>query len=72
MKKKINKTECIMNALNAGQKITALVAWKLCKTLTLSEIIRDLRHKYGMKIKTDWKTENGCRFAEYSLVKGRK
>ncbi len=69
--KKINKTQCICEALNKGIKITPLVAWKLCKTFTLAEIIRDLRKKYGMNIVTEWATDNGCRFAVYSLARKR-
>lgn len=71
MKRKLTKTECIMNALNRGKKVTALSAWKMCSTFTLSEIIRNLRKRYGMNIKTEWATENGIRFAVYSLA-GRK
>ena len=70
--KKINKTQCICEALNNGMKITPLVAWKLCKTFTLAEIIRNLRKKYGMNIVTEWATDNGCRFAVYSLKKRSK
>lgn len=69
--KKINKTQCICEALNKGMKITPLVAWKLCKTFTLAEIIRNLRKKYGMNIVTEWATDNGCRFAVYSLARKR-
>lgn len=69
--KKINKTQCICKALNKGMKVTPLVAWKLCKTFTLAEIIRNLRKKYGMNIVTEWATDNGCRFAVYSLARKR-
>lgn len=65
--KKINKTQCICEALNKGMKITPLVAWKLCKTFTLAEIIRDLRKRYGMNIVTEYVTENGCRYGVYHL-----
>lgn len=71
MKKKTTKTECIMNALKAGQKISALTAWRMCRTFTLAEIIRNLRKKYGMNIVTEWATDNGCRFAVYSLARKR-
>ena len=70
--KKINKTQCICEALNKGMKITPLVAWKLCKTFTLAEIIRDLRKRYGMKIVTEYVTENGCRYGVYHLNKRSK
>lgn len=70
--KKINKTQCICEALNKGMKITPLVAWKLCKTFTLAEIIRDLRKRYGMKIVTEYVTENGCRYGVYHLAKRSK
>lgn len=50
MKKKPNKTECIMNALKAGQKISALTAWRMCRTFTLAEIIRnEHRHRMGYR-----------------------
>lgn len=70
--KKINKTQCICEALNKGMKITPLVAWKLCKTFTLAEIIRDLRKRYGMKIVTEYVTENGCRYGVYHIAKRSK
>jgi hypothetical protein len=70
--KKINKTQCICEALNNGMKITPLVAWKLCKTFTLAEIIRDLRKRYGMNIVTEYVTENGCRYGVYHLNKRSK
>lgn len=70
--KKINKTQCICEALNKGMKVTPLVAWKLCKTFTLAEIIRDLRKRYGMNIVTEYVTENGCRYGVYHLAKRSK
>lgn len=70
--KKINKTQCICEALNKGIKITPLVAWKLCKTFALAEIIRDLRKRYGMNIVTEYVTENGCRYGVYHLNKRSK
>ena len=70
--KRINKTQCICEALNKGMKITPLVAWKLCKTFTLAEIIRNLRKRYGMNIVTDYVTENECRYGIYHLAKRSK
>ena len=70
--KKINKTQCICDALKKGMKITPLVAWKICKTFTLAEIIRDLRKRYGMKIVTEYVTENGCRYGVYHIAKRSK
>ena len=69
---KINKTQCICEALNKGMKITPLVAWNLCKTFTLAEIIRDLRKRYGMNIVTEYVTENGCRYVVNNLNKRSK
>lgn len=68
MKSKLTKRETIKQALLAGKQITGLDAWRLCKTLTLPSIIRDLK-KLGMKIKTEYKVTDEYRYAVYSLAK---
>lgn len=71
MKKKITKTQIIRTAFESGRKLTALDAWKLCRSLCLAEIVRDLK-KCGLNIAAEYKSENGCRFAVYHLVKKNK
>lgn len=66
--KRVSKRQAIKAALLNGAKISALDAWKICRTFGLAEIVRDLR-KAGMRIKAEFAVENGCRFAIYHLEK---
>ena len=71
MTKKTSKTQIIRAAFESGRKLTALDAWKLCRSLCLAEIVRDLK-KCGLNIVAEYKTENWCRFAVYHLIKKTK
>ena len=64
---KVAISQTVSKKLN-GAKISALDAWKICRTFGLAEIVRDLR-KAGMIIKAEFAVENGCRFAIYHLEK---
>ena len=72
MTKKTSKTQIIRAAFESGRKLTALDAWKLCRSLCLAEIVRHLKKFHNMKINAEYATENGCRFAVYSLAKSKK
>lgn len=69
MKQKKSKVQIIKEALESGSKLTALDAWKLCRSLCLAEIVRHLKKVHNMSIVADYKTENGCRFAVYQMTK---
>lgn len=69
MKKRINKTETILNAFKQGLTLSPLDAWKIAKTLCLAEIVRDLKKRYNCKFKTEYVTQNGARFARYILLR---
>ena len=71
MKNKKSKVQIIKEAFESGRKLTALDAWKLCRSLCLAEIVRDLK-KCGLNIAAEYKTENGCRFAVYHLINKTK
>lgn len=71
MKNRKSKVQIIKEAFESGRKLTALDAWKLCRSLCLAEIVRDLK-KCGLNIAAEYKTENGCRFAVYHLLKNKK
>lgn len=52
MTKKTSKTQIIRAAFESGRKLTALDAWKLCRSLCLAEIVRDLKrdeHRGGIQ-----------------------
>lgn len=72
MKKKKSKVQIIKEAFESGRKITALDAWKLCRSLCLAEIVRHLKKYHSMNIAAEYKSENGCRFAVYHLLKNKK
>lgn len=72
MKTKKSKVQIIKEALQAGRKLTALDAWKLCRSLCLAEIVRHLKKYHNMRINSEYAIEKGCRFAVYSLAKSKK
>lgn len=72
MKQKKSKVQIIKEALESGRKLTALDAWKLCRSLCLAEIVRHLKKFHSMNIAAEYKIENGCRFAVYHLLKNKK
>ena len=62
-----SQNELILQALKAGARITPIDALNMFGCLRLSARIKDLKCR-GFKIKNEWRTENGKRFAEYRLV----
>lgn len=68
--KETTQKAIILAELREGKTITALEAFKLCKSLRLSSIIFDLRGE-GYNITTTMVERNGKHIAEYSL-KNRK
>ena len=72
MKNKKSKVQIIKEAFESGRKLTALDAWKLCRSLCPAEIVRYLKKVQNMAIVAEYKTENGCRFAVYQLAKKNK
>ena len=69
MKNKKSKVKIIKEAFERGRKLTALDAWKLCRSLCLAEIVRHLKKVHNMAIVAEYKIENGCRFAVYQMEK---
>lgn len=69
MKNRKSKVQIIKEAFESGRKLTALDAWKLCRSLCLAEIVRHLKKVHNMAIVAEYKTENGCRFAVYQMAK---
>ena len=69
MKNKKSKVQIIKEAFESGSKLTALDAWKLCRSLCLAEIVRHLKKYHSMKIVAEYKVEKGCRFAVYQIAK---
>lgn len=69
MKNKKSKVQIIKEAFESGRKLTALDAWKLCRSLCLAEIVRHLKKYHAMKIVAEYKVEDGCRFAVYQMAK---
>lgn len=72
MKTKKSKVQIIKDAFESGRKLTALDAWKLCRSLILAEIVRHLKKYHAMKIISEYKVGDGCRFAVYHLANKNK
>ena len=56
MKNKKSKVQIIKEAFESGRKLTALDAWKLCRSLCLAEIVRHLKKVHNMAIVAEYKT----------------
>ena len=68
----MNQTEQILHYLRQGNKITSWEAIHKFRATRLSAIIYNLR-RYGYDIIAVMQVgKNGKRYAEYTLIKGRK
>lgn len=68
MKKVKTQQEQIQKHLEAGKKITAVMAYEKFGCLRLASRIFNLK-KAGLPIITEMVTKNGSTFASYQLVK---
>ena len=64
----LSQNEAIKKHLEAGKTITPLDALDLYGCFRLGARIYNLVHDYGMIIKREIVTQNGKRFAQYSLA----
>ena len=64
---KVTQYENVKNYLEQGNKVTPIDALSKFGCFRLSAIIFDLRQN-GFPIKTNFKTVNGKKFAEYELT----
>lgn len=65
---KLSKTEiAIKKKLENGEVLTTSSVYRDLYTHDLRKFISNLKQKAGMRINSVMKTENGFRFAEYSL-----
>lgn len=61
--------EEVLNHLKRGNTITPLEALNLFRTMSLAEIVFQLRHEEGYEIKTEIVKSGRKHFARYSLSK---
>lgn len=58
----------IRSYLESGNSLTPLEALSKFNCFRLGARIHDLKHKFGLNIKTEIVEENKKRFAKYSLI----